>query len=52
MFWIILIIAGALLIKLGALSVLVSVFAIGFKAAILVIALISLTMIWLQYRKQ
>lgn len=51
MFWIIAIIVGALLIKLGALSVLVAVFAIGFKAAIVVIAGMGLTMIWLQNRK-
>jgi hypothetical protein len=52
MIWIILIVVGALLIKLGALSVLVAVLAVGFKAAIFVIAAMGLLMIWLQYRKQ
>lgn len=52
MIWIILIIAGALFIKLGALSVLVAVLALGFKAAILMIAAMGLFMIWLQHRKQ
>lgn len=51
MIWIIAIIVGALLIKLGALSVLVAVLAMGFKAAIFIIALMGLTMIWLQHRK-
>lgn len=52
MFWIIPIIVGALLIKLGALSVLVAVFAVGFKAALFVIAAMGLIMIYLNHRKQ
>lgn len=52
MVWIILIIVGALLIKLGALTVLVTVLSVAFKAAIFVIAAMGLLMLWLQHRKQ
>ena len=49
MIWLILIIiAGALLIKLGALSVLVSVLAFSLKAVIGLVAGIGLLMIWIQ----
>lgn len=51
MIWLVAIIAAVLLIKLGALSVLVSVLALSLKAAIGVIAGIGLLMIWIQYRK-
>jgi hypothetical protein len=51
MFWIILIVVGALLIKLGALSVLVTVLAVSFKAAIVVIAALGLFIIWLEHRR-
>ena len=50
--WIILILVGALLIKLGALSVLVVVLSVAFKSAIVVIAVMGLMMIWLKHRKQ
>lgn len=52
MIWIILIIVGALLIKLGALSVLVAVFSVAFKGAVLVIAAMGILMLYLQHRKQ
>ena len=53
MFWLIIlvIIAGALLIKLGALSVLVTVLAVSLKVAIGFIAAIGLLMIYIQNRK-
>ena len=52
MIWIIVIIAGAVLIKLGALSVLVTVLAVSLKAAIGCIAAMGLLMLWIQHRKQ
>jgi MFS superfamily sulfate permease-like transporter len=52
MIWIILIIAGALLIKLGALSVLVSVLAFSLKAVIGLVAALGLFMLWLENRKE
>ena len=49
MIWLILIlIAGALLIKLGALSVLVTVLAVSLKVVIGLIAGIGLLMLWIQ----
>ena len=56
MFWItiliiIIIIAGALLIKLGALSVLVTVLAESLKIVIGFIAFLGLLMPWLENRK-
>lgn len=53
MFWIIIliIIAGVLLIKLGALSVLVTVLAVSLKVVIGFIAFLGLLMIWIQSRK-
>lgn len=52
MFWIILIIVGVLLIKLGALSVLVAVLTISLKAVIGCIAAMGLLMLYIQHRKQ
>ena len=52
MIWIVAIIAGALLIKLGALSVLVTILTISLKAAIGLIAGIGLLAIYIQHRKQ
>ena len=52
MIWIALIIAGALLIKLGALSVLVTVLTVSLKAAIGLIAGIGLLALFIQHRKQ
>ncbi|MEI6827894.1 MAG: hypothetical protein WCK54_20065 [Desulfuromonadales bacterium] len=52
MFWLIIIlIAGALLIKLGALSVLVTVLAVSLKAVIGLVAGIGLLMLYIQNRK-
>lgn len=52
MIWLILIIiAGALLIKLGALSVLVTVLAVSLKAVIGLVTALGLFMIWIQSRK-
>lgn len=51
MIWIIVIIAGALLIKLGALSVLVTVLAVSLKVVIGLIAGIGLLMLYIQNRK-
>ncbi len=53
MIWLIFIlIAGALLIKLGALSVLVTVLAVSLKVAIGIIAAIGIFMIWVESRCQ
>lgn len=48
MFWIFLLITAlaALLLKLGAASVMVSVLSIGLKAAVIVIAILGLILIW------
>jgi hypothetical protein len=51
MLWIILIIVGALLIKLGALTVIASLLAMAFKVAIGVIAAIGLLILWIELRK-
>ena len=51
MIWIIVIIAGALLIKLGALSILVTVLAVSLKVVICLIAFLGLLMIWIQNKK-
>ena len=52
MIWLILIIiAGAVLIKLGALSVLLTVLAVSLKIVIGLIAGIGLLMIWIENRK-
>jgi len=51
MVWIILIIAGALLIKLGALSVIVAVLSMAFKGAIVIIASMGLLMLYIQHRR-
>ncbi len=51
MFWIILIVVGALLIKLGALSVLVAVLIISLKAVIGCITAAGLLMLYIQHRK-
>ena len=49
MIWLILIlIAGALLVKLGALSVLVTVLAVSLKVVIGFIAFLGLLMIWIE----
>ena len=52
MFWLIslIIIAGALLIKLGALSVLVTILAVSLKVVIGFIAFLGLLMLWIQNR--
>jgi hypothetical protein len=47
---ILMIIAGALLIKLGALSVMVTVLAVSFKVVIGLIAGLGLLMLWIQNR--
>ena len=48
MFWIFLLFTAlaAILIKLGAASVMVSVLSIGLKAAVIVIAILGLLLIW------
>jgi hypothetical protein len=51
MFWIILIIIGALLIKLGALSVLVTVLSVAFKGTVLVIAAMGLLILYIENKK-
>lgn len=48
---ILIIIAGALLIKLGALSVLVTVLAVSLKAVIGLVAGIGLLMLWIQHKQ-
>lgn len=53
MFWIfiIAIVLGIILFKLGVLAVLVTILAVSLKAAIFVIAAMGIFMIWLQHRK-
>ena len=51
MIWIVAIIMGAVLIKLGALSVLVTILSVAFKAAIGVIAVMGLLMLWLELKR-
>jgi hypothetical protein len=52
MIWIIAIIVGALLIKLGALSVIVTVLSVSFKAAIVVIAAMGIFMLYIQHGRK
>lgn len=54
MIWITILIlfAGAVLIKLGALSVLVNVLALSLKAVIGLVAALGLFILWLENRKQ
>ena len=52
MIWLILIIiAGAVMVKLGALSAIVTVLAVSLKVVIGLIAGIGLLMIWIENRK-
>jgi len=50
MIWIILIVAGALLIKLGAFSVLVAVLTLGIKLALFLIVILSALILWQHFR--
>jgi hypothetical protein len=51
MIWIVGIIVGSLLIKLGALSVLVTVLSVSVKFAIVVVAFLGLLMLILEHRR-
>ena len=51
MFWIVALIMGAVLVKVGALTVLVTVFSVAFKVAVLVIAAMGLLMLYIQHRR-
>jgi hypothetical protein len=54
MFWIFLLLTSiaALLIKLGAASVMVSVLSIGLKAAVTAIAILATLLLWMKLSKQ
>lgn len=45
------VVVGIILFKLGVLSVLVAVLGTALKAAILVIGILGIFMLWLQHRK-